>query len=88
MNVQNERKITDAYDLIKVELESIKHDMNLEFQYIKRDIGVIQTSLDEQYVKRSEFLSVISPIRAIVYGFVGLVLTGVATAILALVIKS
>lgn len=63
---------------------------------IQKDVGYVTRSLDEQrevfinlentirqnYVQQSEF----KPIKTIVYGFVGLILTSVVGALIALVI--
>ena len=46
-------------------------------QYIRRDLGNINKRLCEDYVKKAEF----TPVRNLVYGFVGLALTGVILAL-------
>lgn len=63
----------------RISLATIKTDL----EYIKRDIGEIKQTLKADYVTREEF----SPIRSIVYGMVGLILTAVIGALVALVIK-
>jgi len=44
--------------------------------------------IDAETVKRNEFKSEITPIKTIVYGIVGLILSGIFTAILSGVIRA
>lgn len=50
---------------------------------IKKDINEIKMGLKNDFVTQDQF----DPVRKIVYGLVTLVLTGVVTALIALVIK-
>lgn len=66
-----------------------------DVSYIKQEIEEIKKKLDAQYVTRLEFDArcksiddKFSPGLKILYGIVGLVLTGVGGAILALVINT
>ena len=54
-----------------------------DVNYIKISVTKIETMLKEDFVKKSEF----EPIRKIVYGMVGIILTAVVLAVIALVIK-
>ena len=54
-----------------------------DIKYIKDDVQEIKGKLEKNYITREEF----DPIKKIVYGIVGLVLTGVLGALLALVIR-
>ena len=63
----------------RITLATLKTDL----EYIKRDISEIKSSLRADYVTREEF----SPIKSIVYGLVGIVLTSVIGALVALVIR-
>jgi len=47
-----------------------------DVQYIKEDIRTIKTSLNQTYVTKNEF----DPIKKVVYGLVGLILTAVVGA--------
>jgi len=62
-----------------------KDVLETHLEYIRGDIEDIKKSLADlgsHYVTREEF----KPVKAVVYGLVGLLLTGVMTAILGLVI--
>ena len=59
--------------------ESIK----IELRYIRRDLDDIKNKLDDHYVTSEEF----APIKNIVYGLVGLILSSVVVGILALVLR-
>ena len=63
----------------RITLATLKTDL----EYIKRDIADIKSVLKADYVTRDEF----SPIKSIVYGLVGIVLTSVIGALVALVVK-
>lgn len=63
--------------LINFEVLSVKIDN------ISQDVLDIKSKLERQYITREEF----DPIKKIVYGFVGIILVAVATAIVALVLK-
>ena len=47
-----------------------------DVQYIKEDIRTIKTSLNQTYVTKNEF----EPIKKVVYGLVGIILTAVVGA--------
>jgi len=53
-----------------------------DITYIKGEVTDIKNKLEESYVTKDEF----DPIKKVVYGLVGLILTGVVGALLALVI--
>ena len=63
----------------RITLVQIKTDLD----YIKRDIAEIKATIRADYVTREEF----SPIKNIVYGLVGIILTSVIGALVALVIQ-
>jgi hypothetical protein len=54
--------------------------------YIKERVDAIGISLSENYVTRREFDLEVTPLKRIVYGMVGLILTSVACAMLLLVL--
>ena len=54
-----------------------------DVEYIKKDVGDVKERLEKSYVTREEF----DPIKKLVYGIVGLVLTGVVGALLTLIIR-
>lgn len=54
-----------------------------DIEYIKKDLMEIKKMISDHYVTRTEF----EPIKKIVYGLIALTLTGVVTAVLALVVK-
>ncbi len=56
--------------------------MAKDIEYIKKQLSHIESKIENSYVTREEF----KPVRTIVYGFVGLVLTSVVGALLGLVI--
>jgi hypothetical protein len=53
-----------------------------DLSYIKSDIAVIKTALENKYVTKEEFKTV----KMLVYGFTGLILIAVVGALLSLVI--
>lgn len=65
----------------KSEIADAKTQKDIE--YIKKEITEIKQLVSDHYVTKVEF----DPIKKIVYGLVGLVLTAVVVGILALVIK-
>ena len=66
-------------DVVTASLAVMANDIG----YIKTDVVEIKKKLEADYVTRAEF----DPIKKVVYGLVGIVLTGVAGAILSLVIQ-
>lgn len=60
-------------------LEKLETDV----QYIRRDLDEIKEKLDNGFVTKAEF----APVKSIVYGLVGLILTGVTIALLAVVVN-
>jgi hypothetical protein len=70
----------------QINLTNELSEMKVDIKYIQRDLGEIKTSLKEnndKFVTQDEF----EPIRKIVYGLVGLILTGVVGALLTLIIR-
>lgn len=61
-------------------LESV----NVTLGYIQRDVTDINSKLDKSYVTKEEF----APVKTLVYGMVGLVLTAVAGALITLVLRN
>ena len=57
-----------------------------DLEYIKKDVGTIKQTLSKDYITRKEFELAFSPIQRIVYGIVGLILTGVVGALISLVV--
>lgn len=66
--------------LIQKDIGFIKETM----KDMKDSVGDVKEQLGSQYVSKDEF----EPIKKLVYGVVGLFLTGIVGAILALVIRS
>lgn len=62
----------------RITLDTIANDIG----YIKEDIKDIKDTVGSTYVTKDQF----EPIRNIVYGLVGLILTAVVVAILAIVV--
>lgn len=60
------------------EIAILKNDSG----YIKDGLGKIQSLVENKYVTKTEF----EPIKRIVYGMVGLILTAVVGALVALVV--
>jgi len=54
-----------------------------DMEYIKKTLASIENQLSDKYIMRAEF----EPVKKVVYGLVGLVLTGVVTALIALVLN-
>ena len=62
------------------------NSLNLTLKYMQRDIDEIKRTVKEDksgYVSREEF----DPIKKIVYGLVGLILTGVIGALMTLLLR-
>lgn len=57
--------------------------MMKDISYIKDDLAEIKMKMDSKYVSKEEF----DPIKKLVYGMTGLILTGFVIALIALVIK-
>jgi hypothetical protein len=62
------------------------HDNNIEVElkYIRRDLDEIKAKLSNNYITKNEF----APVRNLVYGLVGLILTSFIGALVTLVLKS
>lgn len=71
--MENRRASDGAMEVIAVKID-----------VMSEDIKEIKTNLEKHYVTQDQF----RPIQKLVYGFVGLILTAVAVAIIALVIPS
>jgi len=54
-----------------------------DIEYIKKEVGEIKALVGDHYVTKAEF----EPIKKIVFGLVGLILTAVVVAVVSLVIK-
>jgi hypothetical protein len=63
----------------KVKLAVIQKDL----EYIKCSVEEIKGKLDKEYVTQDEF----TPVKNIVYGIVGLILTSVVGALITLILK-
>lgn len=63
----------------KVNLALIEQDL----KYIKDSVKEIKNSLDKNYVTIDQF----APVKSIVYGMVGLILTSIVVAMLTLIIR-
>lgn len=62
-------------------------ELTIHLQYIREELNKISVKLDtmtEIFVTKEEF----APVKKLVYGLVGIVLTSVVVAVLALIIKS
>lgn len=57
--------------------------VSVKLDYIQRDISEIKDRLEKDYVTRQE----LDPIKKIVYGLVGLILTSVFGALMFLILK-
>lgn len=55
--------------------------VNVTLGYIQRDVSAINDKLDHNYITKDEFL----PIKNIVYGLTGLILTAAILALLKLI---
>jgi hypothetical protein len=73
-----------SYDEILARLDERTENTDRNMVTIKKDVLAIHTKLSESYVTQKEF----NPIKMLVYGAVGLVLTSVCGAVLILVINS
>jgi thiosulfate reductase cytochrome b subunit len=59
-------------------------ELETDIKYIRRDLDKIMDRLDNNFVKREEFV----PVQRLVYGVVGLILTSVIVALIALVLRT
>ena len=57
--------------------------MATDIQYIKKEVTEINHKLSKDYVTRVEF----EPLKKVVFGMIGLILTGVVSAVIFMVIK-
>jgi hypothetical protein len=69
-------KMTKTDDLIQIT------GLCKDIQYIKEKVTGIEVKLERDYITKEEF----DPIKKVVYGLVGLILTGVVGALIGLVI--
>lgn len=60
----------------------LKTYMDEKFNEIKQTLEKLSTNLEANYVRKEEF----QPVKQLVYGLVGLILTSVIGALLALVV--
>jgi len=61
--------------------------MAKDIQYMKIDLAEIKQKMEADYITRAEFNAIVDPLKKIVYGMVGLILTAVVLALLALVVR-
>jgi hypothetical protein len=73
----------NTIDTLAVELEYIKKDV----EEVKGDVKELNVKVEKYYLTIKQFEAEFKPVRNIIYGMVGLILTLVLTAILYLVIK-
>ncbi len=59
-------------------------DVPVHLYYMRKDVNDIKKTLENGYVTKDEF----DPIRRIVYGMVGLILSGVVAGLLTLIISN
>lgn len=64
--------------------EVIAAEMQKDLEYTKKTVENIERKLDSEFVTREEF----DPIKKIVYGMVGIVLTSVFAGLVALVVQA
>jgi hypothetical protein len=57
--------------------------IEVKLEFIIKELDEIKLKLEKNYVTAEEF----KPVKTIVYGMVALILTGVVTALIALVLK-
>lgn len=69
--------IQDKPTIEEILAQPPKTGVEVSIGYIQRDIEKINDKLDNTYVTRDEF----SPVKNVVYGMVGLILTAVLAAI-------
>lgn len=69
-------------DILEVEMKNLAKTNSDDHKNILDQISCINGKLDELFVTKDEF----NPIRNVVYGMVGLVLTAVAGALIRLII--
>jgi len=67
--------------IIFEDLHITEDNMLIHLGYLRRDVCEIKRNLDSQFVKKDEF----TPIKRLVYGFVGLVGTGLLAFILKII---
>lgn len=86
INTKQEREIGTMAEQIKGlndNLSEFKGEIRSELKGIRDDIRADRKLYTEQYVSKNEF----TPVKNIVYSAVGLVLTGVGIALLALIVQ-
>lgn len=81
--VRRELDYSSENMIIQMEQEIDAGRLASDIEYIKRDIGEIKDALAQGYVTQEEF----KPVKALVYGVAGIILTAVIGAIVALVVK-
>lgn len=74
-----ERKVDKLSSANETDIAVFRNDMG----YIKRQLDEIKNLVANNYVGKDEF----EPVKKIVYGLVSLILTGVASAMLYLVLR-
>lgn len=84
--VASKQTESEHFGIFKEKLEKngiVLAVIQTEIGYVKSEIVAIKELIQEQYVTKEEF----GPIKKLVYGMVGLILTGVMVGILALILK-
>lgn len=72
--------------MVKKDVEIDQAVLMSKFEYISRSLDQLKTQIDElpsKFVSQDEF----KPIKSVVYGVVGLLLTSIVVAITSLVIR-
>lgn len=75
--------VRESYDEILLELRVDVATIKQDVEYIKDNISKLNHRLECNYVYKSEF----EPVKKIVYGMIGVILTAVAVATASLVIN-
>lgn len=81
------RQVLVRLAVIETTAQKFDADVTKELATIRSKLDSIQHMIGQDFIRKDYFKAVFDPVRNIVYGMVGLILSAVMAAILYLVIK-
>lgn len=75
--------VVTQMESIKSDVSDLKINTKADMMELKTAVKELTKTIDDSYVTKSEF----APVKAVVYGLVGLILTAVVIAVIYLVVQ-
>ncbi len=80
---ENKKFVLQTLQGIQLQIRDADASSQEQHKTVVKKLASLETRMDERFVSQTEF----TPVRRVVYGLVGLILSGTVVALLALVIN-